>query len=329
MEKAETYGKVSIIVPVYNTDKYIERCIISIVNQTYQNIEIICVDDGSTDDSGMILDNLAKEDARIKVIHKKNEGVTAARNAALQIVTGDYIGFVDSDDYIEKEMYELLVNAMAENKVDIVTCKYYFDFNGTINVALNKRKVPSEPLSIAEFLPYIYERDMFSGVASYLWTRLFRRNVIIDDDGNHKVQFQAEYGGTDDIVFVAEANMRSKKIIYLDKPLYYYFQRENSIVHDGGTQLATLHWVKSYEKILEIYDEHQISEEVMELIRRMYVYRCGKTLEMAVATGQKEKMVILKEKISKYLLSYFRSNIEHLDRIKWIVDLMLIEKCES
>lgn len=326
MENVESYGKVSIIVPVYNTEKYIERCVSSIGSQTYQNIEIICVDDGSTDNSGKILDSLAEKDARIKVIHKKNEGVTAARNAALNMVTGDYVGFVDSDDYIEKEMYELLVKAMVKNGVDIATCKYYFDFNGVIKAAVNKKEVPDTPVSIAAFLPYIYERDIFPGVAGYLWTRLFRRNVIIDEEGIPNIKFKAEYGGTDDIVFVAEANMRSNGIIYLDRPLYYYFQRDGSIVHDGKTQLATLHWVKSYEKILEIYDEYHVSEEVMELIRRMYVYRCGKTLEMAIAENEKEKTVILKKKISEHLLSYFNSNIEHLDRIKWIVDLMLTEE---
>lgn len=324
---AESYGKVSIIVPVYNTAKYLERSISSIINQTYQNLEIICVDDGSTDGSEKILDRLAEEDARIKVIHKQNEGVTAARNTALHMAVGDYIGFVDSDDYIDKEMYELLVKSLVENSVDIVTCKYYFDYNGVIKTAINKRDVSPKPMSIAEFLPYIYERDVFSGVGSYLWTRLFRRNVILNDDGTLNVEFRAEYGGTDDIVFVAEANMRSSKIVYLDKPLYYYFQRENSIVHDGRTQLATLHWVKSYEKILEIYDEHHVSEEVIRLIRRMYVYRCGKTLELAINANEKEKIGLLRENISKHLLSYFSSNLEHLDRIKWIVDLMLMENC--
>lgn len=325
MKSAESYGKVSIIVPVYNTEKYIERCIFSILNQTYQDIEVICIDDGSTDNSGRILDSLAKEDARIKVVHKKKEGVTVARNTALQMVTGEFIGFVDSDDYIEKEMYELLVYEMQKSNVDIVTSRYYFDFNGSIKAAVNKKEVPLEPVTIATFLPYIYERDTFQGVAGYLWTRLFKRDVIIDKEGFLKVEFQAEYGGSDDIVFIAEVNMKSEKILYLDKPLYYYFQREKSIVHDTKTQLDTLHWVISYEKILEIYQKYHVSQEVMDLIKRMYVYRCGKTLELAIAADEKEKLVILKEKIQKYLLTYISSNIEHLDRIKWIVDLMLTE----
>ena len=98
--------KISIIIPVYNTETYIERCITSVLGQTYQNIEVICVDDGSTDKSGIILDRLAQTDERLFVIHKKNEGVTEARNLALNYVSGEYIGFVDSDDYLEETMYD-------------------------------------------------------------------------------------------------------------------------------------------------------------------------------------------------------------------------------
>ena len=104
----------SIIVPVYNVEKYIGKCIESIVNQTYKDLEIILVDDGSTDNSGKICDEWARKDKRIKVIHKKNGGLSDARNAGLDICTGDYIGFVDSDDYIELNMYEdLLIQMMT------------------------------------------------------------------------------------------------------------------------------------------------------------------------------------------------------------------------
>ena len=110
--------KISIIIPVYNTEKYIERCIKSVLKQTYENIEIICVDDGSTDKSGIILDRLGNQDNRLIVIHKTNEGVTEARNAALEHASGEYIGFVDSDDYIDENMYEALVTALESSASD-------------------------------------------------------------------------------------------------------------------------------------------------------------------------------------------------------------------
>ena len=115
---------ISIIVPVYNVDKYIERCIQSIINQTYKNLEIILIDDGSTDKSGAICDKYSKIDNRINVIHKKNGGLSEARNVGLDIARGDYIGFVDSDDYIHPQMYELLYKNLIGTSADISIIKH-------------------------------------------------------------------------------------------------------------------------------------------------------------------------------------------------------------
>lgn len=325
MDLKQINTKVSIIIPVYNTEQYIERCIHSVLNQTYKNLEIICINDGSSDKSGEILDILKKKDSRIKVIHSEKKGVTYARNFALHIASGDYIGFVDSDDYIAEEMYELMVDALLTNHVDLVVCNYCFDYSGKIKTAENKKNVPLNPIEISDFLPYMYERDTYPGVASYLWNRLFRREVLINEEGILNIEFCEEYGGVDDIVFVAEASMRCHKVLYLEKALYYYFQRENSITHDGRKQLETLHWIKAYEKILNLYDINHISKQVMELIERMYVYRCGRTLELAFKYDDEDKVKILKNKIYRYLLTYFKTNIQYLDRIQWIVDLLMKE----
>ena len=114
--------KISIIVPVYNVEKYLKKCIDSIVNQTYKNLEIILVDDGATDRSGEICDELAKLDNRIKVYHKKNGGLSDARNYGVERATGSYVGFVDSDDYIDAEMYEKLYEAITKEAADVAEC---------------------------------------------------------------------------------------------------------------------------------------------------------------------------------------------------------------
>ena len=113
---------ISIIVPVYNVEKYLKKCVDSIVNQTYKNLEIILVDDGATDNSGKICDELVELDNRIKVYHKKNGGLSDARNYGVERATGDYIGFVDSDDYIDAEMYEKLYEAIKKENVDVAEC---------------------------------------------------------------------------------------------------------------------------------------------------------------------------------------------------------------
>jgi len=317
---------ISIIIPAYNTEDFIERCIRSILAQTYTNLEIICVDDGSTDHTGAILDTLAKEDERIIIIHKKNEGVTQARNIGLQRAKGDYIGFVDSDDYISESMYQELLNAIQTHNTDMATCGYYMQFANEVRIAVNQEVVPVASMEIKKFLPYIYERDKYKGVAGYIWTRLFKRELLKDKNGELLVQFKKEYLGADDIVFVAEANIHSKTIIYVDKPLYYYYQRENSIVHDLEKQYNTFYWIKAYEQVIKIYSENQTEEAVLEMLIRMYVYRCGKLLEIAVEKNDKEKKKQLRDKIKNYFVCYVKTNMEHLERVQWLVNLLVDEE---
>lgn len=114
--------KLSIIVPVYKVEQYLNRCVDSILNQTYRNIEIVLVDDGSPDRSGEICDRYAKSDERVKVVHKKNGGVSSARNIGFSSSTGEYIGYVDSDDYIAPTMYEDMIDVLEKNDLDIVCC---------------------------------------------------------------------------------------------------------------------------------------------------------------------------------------------------------------
>jgi len=114
--------QISIVVPVYNVEQYLEKCVNSIINQTYKNLEIILIDDGATDSSGKLCDELAKIDNRIKVYHKENGGLSDARNYGVERATGDYIGFVDSDDCIDSEMYEKLYEAIRKENVDVAEC---------------------------------------------------------------------------------------------------------------------------------------------------------------------------------------------------------------
>ena len=123
--------KVSVIVPIYNVEKYLRKCVSSILEQSYKNIEIILVDDGSTDMSGKICDELSKEHDNVIVIHKQNGGLSSARNAGIEASNGDYLSFIDSDDYIEKTMYEEMVNAIENSKKDIASCGRIVDVYGS------------------------------------------------------------------------------------------------------------------------------------------------------------------------------------------------------
>lgn len=319
--------KISIIIPVYNVEAYLERCIYSITRQTYQNLEIICVDDGSTDHSCSLLDKFAAQDDRIKVIHNPNQGVALARNTALNIASGSYIGFVDSDDYVSPDYYAKLIAAFEDPRVDIATCGYFKDIDGTVNAVKNRRTVPDIPLSTKEFFPYMYERDHYLGVASYLWTRLIRRELIYNPDQSLSLSFQP-YTCNEDILFIAEVSIRCNYIQYIDDPLYYYVQRNSSITHNTASLLRHMDIPVVYEKILKIYKDYGIEEASLDFIRRLYARRCGQLLETAIQLQDSKRAQILQKKIKSVFPAYVKTNMEHLERIQWLLDL-LIMACTS
>ena len=186
-------SKVSVIIPIYNIEKYVEQCIRSVMNQTLQDIEIICVDDGSTDKSGEICDELCREDSRIKVIHKKNRGLVSARKAGLAYATSEYVGFVDGDDWVEEEFYHELHNAMIENEVSMVESGIIDDTALTMRTREMKCKENTykEKVFVKEIAPYlIYDGSFYSFgiITPNIWNKLFVTSCIkqiydhIDDE---------------------------------------------------------------------------------------------------------------------------------------------------
>lgn len=315
--------KISVIIPVYNTEQYLEKCIQSVLDQTYTNLEIICVDDGSTDNSGAILDAFAKKDERIKVIHKENEGVSEARNTALCVATGDWIGFVDSDDYIDADMYGTMLEANEQQEADIISCGYYLEYEDRCVVAENKKCVPTYAVDTREFLKYVYERDNYKGVASYLWTRLLRRGLVYNEDEKLVRLFSKEFDVSEDLVFLAELMRDSKKSLYVDKPMYHYLQRENSACHDEEKQLSGLSWIRAYLKILEIFEGSNVDEEVYNFVVRMMVFRCGKFMELAIKHNDRSAYMWLKKVVEKYYDVYVIANQEYPDRLDWLDNLLI------
>lgn len=166
-------NKISVIVPLYNVEKYIINCISSLTNQTYQNIEIILIDDGSTDNSGRICKKLAQEDHRIIYLRKENGGVSSARNLGLQYATGSYIGFVDSDDYISKTMYENLLKRLLETNADIAETDFALIDN---RFTKKKRKKIQKVLNKEEAI-----REFLSGnvVENNLVIKLFKKQLLL------------------------------------------------------------------------------------------------------------------------------------------------------
>lgn len=212
---------ISIIVPVYNVSKYLEKCVQSLIVQEYKNIEIILVDDGSTDGSGELCDVLAKEDERIKVIHKQNGGLSSARNAGIKFCSGDYIGFVDSDDYIEPQMYSKLMCALKKNNADMVLCGFKcVDENGEVLEKIDG--VRTELLSQEDMFDRIDTKNQKYWCYVIAWNKLYSRaifdNVLFPEGRIHEDEFIIHH-------IISNCNL----IVSLEDELYYYVQRKGSI----------------------------------------------------------------------------------------------------
>lgn len=215
---------ISIIVPIYNVEKYLVKCIESIINQTLSNIEIILVDDGSTDNCGIIIDGYAKKDSRIKVIYKNNGGQSSARNMGLDIARGKYIGFVDSDDWIDNDMYENLYKSIIESNADICVCGRQACLeNGEVT---NKNCIDNELIDFGKksLKEYIVDR-LFYKHTVVVWNKLYKKEII----DNNSIRFEdVSYIGSEDTLFNYQILCHTKKIRAIDKICYTQLSRYGS-----------------------------------------------------------------------------------------------------
>lgn len=211
---------ISVIIPVYNVENYVAKCLDSILAQNYANLEVLCVNDGSTDNSGKILDEYALKDDRIRVFHKENGGVSSARNLALDNVTGDYIGFVDSDDYIAPDMYSKLLSVIENNGADIAECSIaYVTEDGDFKNGVARSYTLENQRDI---IKAFFLKDI--GVV--IWDKLFKADVI----NTHR--FDENYKIGEDSLFLYNCLKDAGKIVAIDTVGYYYLQRGSSVMHN-------------------------------------------------------------------------------------------------
>lgn len=208
---------ISIIVPIYNVEDFLDECIESLINQTYKNIEIILINDGSTDNSAEICNFHAKTDKRIIVIHQKNAGVSNARNKGLVVAKGEYIGFVDSDDWLDHEMYEVMINSLLENKAQLcISTKYYID-----NKIMSNANIKSETLNSIESI----KKLLLSNFTTSLCSCLYNRNSIDGIYLNESIHFWEDF----EYQFRVLCNIQT--VATCNKSFYNYRQREGSANH--------------------------------------------------------------------------------------------------
>ncbi len=248
---------ITIIVPVYKVEKYIHKCINSIINQTYTNLQIILVDDGSPDRCGEICDEYAKKDSRIEVIHKKNGGLSDARNVGIRRAKGKYIGFVDSDDYIKEDMYENLSNYIEENQADVAICNFYDVIDGK-DIIKNANN-GTEEYNKLEILKEIL---LDNKIQSYAWNKIYKRELF--DGIEYPLGRKYEDIGT--TFYILE---KCNKVIVSGKPEYYYLTREDSIVHNNSEQTI----MDYVDLVQQRYDYIQKKYKELEIYNIYYLTR--------------------------------------------------------
>lgn len=231
---------ITVVIPVYNVEDYVYNCIQSIINQTYKNLEIIVVNDGSTDKSGDICDRIAESDYRIKVIHKKNEGLSSARNIGIDNAKGKYIVFVDSDDTIDYNMIEELLSICLTNRADIAICnRYYVYDDGTKKLRYPKNKnnlIMNSEEAIKELNSFRYF-DMSA------WGKIYSINLFKDIRfPNGKL--------SEDYFIMYQLFDKAKKIVCSFEPLYYYYQRKGSISKKAELHYDFVH--AAYEQMMYV-----------------------------------------------------------------------------
>ncbi|WBW98616.1 glycosyltransferase family 2 protein [Oceanirhabdus sp. W0125-5] len=242
-------SEISIVVPVYNVERYLRKCISSILEQSFKDFELILVDDGSTDNSGRICDEYKEKDSRIKVIHQENSGLSAARNIGIQTSEGKYITFIDSDDFIHPNMLEVLYNNLHTNKADISICDYnivYEDKEVTKEFSNNNTKVYSN----IEAVKKIVEKSKASMIVAC--GKLYRRNLFCD------IRYPVGKYHEDEFV-TYKLLYKSTKVVVTDAKLYYYLQRSNSIT--GSTySIKRLEKLEALEEGIKFFKNEENNE---------------------------------------------------------------------
>lgn len=264
--------KISIIVPIYNIEKYLPRCLDSILAQTYKKLEVILVDDGSVDNSGMIADKYARKDQRIKVIHQVNQGVSVARNTGIDLATGDYIGFVDGDDYIEPDMYEILMRIIDEQQVDIAHCGYQMVYpSKTVYYYNTKEKIKmNREEGVLELLK---GRKVEPG----LWNKLYNAKLF------EQVRLPAGIAETEDLLCNFELFSFAKNSYFYDIAKYHYMLRRGSATNEVLSEKKRrdryyvvssimrrvscddIYYAIAYERYLRILIENSMQKDYSEI----------------------------------------------------------------
>lgn len=311
--------KISVIIPIYNSEKYLERCLDSIVNQTYKNLEIILLNDGSTDKSEEICKRYSDKDERIIYISKKNTGVSSTRNLGLEHVTGDYISFIDSDDFVELNMYEDLIELLEKNpKVDTILTDLTVVWNNEFIKSTKENK--TFLLTRDEVFNNITKGYKFQG---YSPTKLYNSKIVLDNN----IKFDEKIYMVEDLLFFVEYLNYTKYILYTNQSYYYYIKHGDNVTLNYSPKRLTI--IDAYDKIINLIPKttdininnyfEQYFDQVFGLFMRLKEINAP-TEEVEKTFGAIAKIPYSNlnrgRKIKKYILINFTNIMYNIWKIK-------------
>lgn len=303
--------KISVIIPIYDVEDYLIRCLDSVINQTYKNLEIILVNDGSPDKSGEICDNYAKIDDRIIVVHQENAGVSIARNKGLEISSGEYISFIDPDDYIELNMYEIMVNELEKNDVKIVCCNW--------NNVYDDKTEPND-VSLARLgvvcCQQAYENIYFKNYNPALWNKLICKEIC------DNLFFKAGLSIAQDAHFSARLFANVSEVLFIEKRFVNYYIRQTSTTVQKMYNVDKLHMVIDvWNDIIELIDSEMIAHK---LKAKNFANSWNFYFSYYLVSGKKESK--LRDKVFEYKSFYYKSDMfSNKDKLLLSVKKILVD----
>lgn len=285
-------SKISIIVPVYNVEALLPRCLDSIIHQSYKNIEVILINDGSKDKSGRICDTYAKNDDRVKVIHQENRGLSGARNTGLKHFTGDYVGFVDSDDWIESDMYGTMLDALLKHKTDLAECAISEVKDSSTQIDRSGNLIVEDR---SQALKRIIANQNFS-----VCSKLFPKHIIND------ISF-IEGKNSEDVYFTYQILQRVKTSVLLTNKFYNYYVIGDSITR-GKYKLKQLDSLDAalflVDHVTSIDNEKELNKIANDFVIHILTYN----YKMLHYNSELDKDLSLRKKIKTLIKKYFRSS---------------------
>ena len=300
--------KISIIIPAYNVETYLERCLDSVLGQTYSDLEVIVINDGSVDRTGEIIDRYAKKDARIVPVHQSNSGLVMVRENGIQIATGDYVGFVDGDDAVESDMYERLLNNAINENADIShcgLCVYWADSHKEPHYGTGKKYTQSGTEAL---------KDLLDGVLfdSSLCNKLYRRELLKDSCLNKSIQ------SNEDLLRNFTVFSRANKVVFEDFCGYQYWSRENSMSNDSKIVQRNQQVINA-RKIIYNHSSKSIKPHAVRLLLSTYIGAinqnfnskdpavmalCGKCRNELRRNRKYISLLIKRQQLAAYLILY-------------------------